>query len=43
VGYEAFFIPAGAKSAANVCDSAEFLSSMDEAKAAAVSEYCQGL
>jgi hypothetical protein len=43
VGYEAFFIPADAKSAANVCDIAEFLSSMDEAKAAALSEDRQGL
>ncbi len=41
VGYEAFFIPAGAKSAANVRDIAEFLNSIDKAKAAALDDFRQ--
>ena len=41
VGYEAFFIPAGAELAADVRDIAEFLKCMDRAKAVALDDYRQ--
>jgi hypothetical protein len=39
IGYEAFFIPDGAKSAADVRDIAERLASIDEAKTIAEQDY----
>jgi hypothetical protein len=43
VGYEAFFIPRNAKSAADVRDIAEYLNSVDEAKTAAQADYLREL
>jgi hypothetical protein len=40
--YEAFFIPDGAKSMADVRDIAERLKSVDEAKAVAERDYAEG-
>jgi hypothetical protein len=42
IGYEAFFIPDGARSAADVRDIAEHLPSLDAAKAAAEADYRKG-
>jgi hypothetical protein len=39
IGYEAFFIPDGAKSMADVRDIAEHLTSIDEAKTIAEEDY----